>query len=116
MKERYQNRSHFVFVHVNFVFQVNAEEGVKIAKEKGFRFLESSALTGENCVRGMEILIEGIHTIQIQFISQDIYNQNKKNILSNKKKDETNEPKISNTTKIENPQKNNIEEKETTCC
>lgn len=42
------------------------EEGMKVAKEEGISFLETSAKSGTNCLRAMQTILEG------KFVNQSL--------------------------------------------
>jgi len=44
--------------------QVSQEEGIQFAKVNGFNFLETSAKSGDQCLRAFQILFQDIHSTQ----------------------------------------------------
>jgi len=43
---------------------VSIEEGIRFSKENGMSFLETSAATGDNCMKAMQLILQDIHQKQ----------------------------------------------------
>jgi len=83
---------------LNHLREVEVSEALKYSKEAGIAFLETSAFTGNNCIKAMQLILQDIHVQQTKLLSSN-------NKLSY--------PSISHTVRVESPGEEDENEKQT---